>query len=365
MKFVFASYVFTNEFNDPEKWLRRINLYTGIQSALSSGNEIISIEQINFEGNVVQGDVKYQFIKLSKFERLIPLKLHRYILAQKPDVIVIQGLHFPLQVIQLGILNKKRIKIIAQHHAEKPFNGVKKHLQRAADIFIDAYLFASKPMGLDWVKKGNLGSPGKINEVMEVSTAFHPIDQEMARSKTGVIGTSVYLWVGRLNENKDPLNVVRAYLRFASVIPGACLYMIYQTEELLNEIKRLLNASPHGNRVILVGKVSHHNLLYWYNSANFLISGSHYEGSGTVVCEAMACGCVPVVTNIDSFRMITDNGNCGLLYESGNQNALLNALLQTQASTIEDKRKNCLAYFKSNLSFEAIAKRIHEIATGL
>jgi glycosyltransferase involved in cell wall biosynthesis len=96
-----------------------------------------------------------------------------------------------------------------------------------------------------------------------------------------------------------------------------------------------------------------------------MVSGSHYEGSGTAVCEAMACGCVPVITDIDSFRMITDNGNCGLLYEPGNQNALLNALVQTQASNIEDKRKNSFAYFKSNLSFEAIAKRIQEIAAGL
>jgi hypothetical protein len=39
--------------------------------------------------------------------------------------------------------------------------------------------------------------------------------------------------------------------------------------------------------------------------------------------------------------------------------------VQTQASNIEEKQKNCLSYFKSNLSFEAIASRIQEIATGL
>jgi len=365
MKFVFASYVFTKEFNNPEQWLKRIDLYAGIQSALSTNNEIVSIEQIDYEGNCVQDGVQYQFIRLSKFERIVPLKLHRYILSQKPDVVVIQGLHFPLQVIQFGILNRGKVKIIAQHHAEKPFSGIKKYVQRVADGFVDAYLFASKPMGLEWVNKGNLSSAQKIYEVMEVSTHFHPINKELARLKTGVSGDSVFLWVGRLNDNKDPLNVVKAFLRFAAVSPGATLYMIYQTDELLNEIRRLMNASHYGDKIILVGKVFHDDLHYWFNSADFLISGSHYEGSGTAVCEAMACGCVPVVTNIDSFKMITDNGRCGLLYEVGNENALLNALLKTEASNIEEKRKNCLEYFKSNLSFEAIANRIQEIATGL
>lgn len=365
MKFVFASYVFTNEFNNPERWLKRINLYTGIQNSLSAGNEVISIEQIDYEGNCVKNGVHHQFIRLSTFERLVPLKLHRYILSQKPDVIVIQGLHFPLQVIQLGILNRGKVKIMAHHHAEKPFMGIKKYIQSIADRFVDAYLFASKATGMDWINKGNLLSPQKIHEVMEVSTFFHPVNKELARIKTEVSGRPVFLWVGRLNENKDPLNVVKAFLRFAAMSPKARLYMIYQTEELLKDIKQLLNASPDGNKVALVGEVLHDELLPWFNSSDFLISGSHYEGSGTAVCEAMACGCIPVVTNINSFRMITDNGRCGLLYEVANENALLNALVQTQALNIEEKQKNCLTYFKSNLSFEAIANRIQEIALGL
>jgi glycosyltransferase involved in cell wall biosynthesis len=365
MKFVFASYVVTKEFDDPERWLKRIDLYAGIQGALSVGNEVISIEQINYEGRYVKDGVDYQFLKLSAFERLVPLKLHRYILSHKPDIVVIQGLHFPLQVIQLGLLNRKKAKIIAQHHAEKPFTGIKKHFQRIADYFIDAYLFAARPIGIDWANKGNLSSPRKIHEVMEVSTHFHPINKEVARIKTGVNGSVVFLWVGRLNKNKDPLNIVKAFLRFASISPGARLYMIYQTDELLNEIKQLISTSFHGNKIVLVGKILHDDLLYWFNSADFLLSGSHYEGSGTVVCEAMACGCVPVVTNIDSFRMITDNGRCGLLYEIGNEDALLNALVRTQAPNIEEKQEHCLDYFRSNLSFKAIANRIQEISAGL
>jgi glycosyltransferase involved in cell wall biosynthesis len=365
MKFVFASYVVTKEFNDPELWLKRIDAYAGIHRALSVNNEVVSIEQIDYEGSCLKNGVLYEFVKLRTFERLVPLKLHRYILSHQPDIIVLHGLHFPLQVIQLGILNRKKIKIIAQHHAEQPFTGFKKYIQRIAGYFVDAYLFASKPMGLCWVNNGNLASPQKIHEVMEVSSHFQPVSKEIARAKTGVNANLAFLWVGRLNENKDPLNVVKAFLRFADISSEARLYMIYQTNELLDEIKLLLNTNPHGDKIILVGRTKRDDLLYWFNSADFLLSGSHYEGSGTVVCEAMACGCIPVVTDIDSFRMITDNGRCGLLYNVGDENDLFATLIRTLKIDLKEKQKNCLDYFKSNLSFEAIASRIQEIAAGL
>jgi len=126
-----------------------------------------------------------------------------------------------------------------------------------------------------------------------------------------------------------------------------------------------LGKSPAKNNVILTGKVPRADMLYWFNSADFFISGSHYEGSGTALCEAMSCGCVPIVTDIASFRMITDNGNCGLLYEAGSQEALLSALNSTKNMDIAAKQNAAMTYFKSNLSFDAIAAKIQAVAEAL
>jgi glycosyltransferase involved in cell wall biosynthesis len=104
--------------------------------------------------------------------------------------------------------------------------------------------------------------------------------------------------------------------------------------------------------------------LYWYNSVDFVMAGSHYEGSGTAVCEAMSCGCIPIITDIFSFRMMTDNGNIGMLYEPGNQAKLLAALQQTATLDISAEKEKVLAYFASTLSFEAIAGRIGAIAAS-
>src|SRR3569833_1874946 len=104
------------------------------------------------------------------------------------------------------------------------------------------------------------------------------------------------------------------------------MYMIYHTDELLEPMQTIINLSPNKKAIQLVGKLPHSELQYWFRSADFILSASHYEGSGTAICEAMSCGCVPIVTDIPSFRMITNNGRCGLLYEPGNEISLLDAL---------------------------------------
>jgi glycosyltransferase involved in cell wall biosynthesis len=365
MKFVFASYVYSKDFDRPGEWLRHIRFYGGILESLSKNNTVISIEQIDFEGDLVYNGVQYYFRRFSKLARRFPFKLHYFIKKQQPDVVFIQGLHFPLQVIQLRLLLGKKVKIIVQNHAEKPFTGIKKYLQKIADRCINAYLFASRDMGLDWIKKGNLASAEKIHEVMEVSSVFYPLERETARAHTGVESRLVFLWVGRLNENKDPLNVVKAFLQFVDSEPSATLYMIYHTTELLPQINTLLKNSANENAVKLIGQIPNDNLLHWYNSADYILSGSYYEGSGTAVCEAMSCGCIPIVTDISAFRAITDNGNCGLLYEAGNQQALLSALVKSQSMDTSEKQIKTLAWFNQNLSFDAIARKIQEIAGSL
>ncbi|MDO3624784.1 glycosyltransferase family 4 protein [Mucilaginibacter sp. BT774] len=364
MKYVFAGYVYTGDYNLPQAWLERIKAYTGILEALAKQNIVISIQQIDYEGQYDKNGVKYYFKRFGS-PAYFPSPLHGFIKSLKPDVVIVQSFNHPFQVIQLRFLLGKGTKVIVHNHAELPFTGIKKYLQRLADKYVNAYLFASHNMGLGWVQKGNIGSANKIHEVMEVSSAFAPMDKEVGRQKTGVTEGLIFLWVGRLNANKDPLTVSKAFLEFAAAKPSARLYMIYHTEELLNDVKEMINKSPQKNAITLIGRVPHDELQYWFNSADIILSGSHYEGSGTAVCEAMSCGCMPIVTDIDSFRMITNNGKCGLLYEAGNAAKLLEALNQTSKISIAQKQKASLEYFRSNLSFEAIASRIQEIAGSL
>ncbi len=367
MRFVFISYAHIKEYHEPTTWLQRITAYRGVLESLARMHEVISIERIDFEGELMHNGVDYRFKHYAgRIRRLFPRQLHRYIRQLEPDVVVVHGLHFPLQVIQLRRTLGPTVKIIAQHHADKPFQGIKKHFQQWASHSLDACLFASREMGEEWVKAGNLAPASNIHEVMEVSSPFHPVEKSVALRRTGATGDPIFLWVGRLNENKDPLTVIRAFLQLLDTTPHATLYMAYHTHELLPEIKDMLAREPrYATAVRLIGEVPRPDLLYWYNSATYFLSGSYYEGSGTAVCQAMSCGCIPIVTDIPSFRMITQNGICGMLYEAGNVQALVTSLRQALEMDVPSKRQLSLEHFETTLSYDAIAGRFHAIASGL
>ena len=365
MKYVFVSYNYSPDFDTPESWYKRTEAHSGILDFLAKDNTVINIKQINYEGDCVNNGVQYKFVNFGKKKVPFARKINHYVKKLNPDVVVVHGLHFPLQVIHLRLSIAKKIKIIGQNHAEKPFTGIKKYIQRIADKCIDAYLFPTYTMGMDWIALGNISTPGKVNELMEVSSIFYPVKKSLALEKTGVTGNPVFLWVLRLNPVKDPLTVVRAFLRFVEFNPSARLYMIYHTDDLLPQVKELLYKSPNKNAVTLVGKVLHDELLYWYNSADIFVSGSHYEGSNTALCEAMSCGCMPLVTDIPSLRMMTDDGKCGVVYQPGNEEELLAAFIKTPNMDVAEKQARSIAYFQKKLSFEAIAKEIHRIASSL
>ena len=135
---------------------------------------------------------------------------------------------------------------------------------------------------------------------------------------------------------------------------------------VLHEINSLLDGNKkYREAIVLVGKVSHDQLLYWYNSADFFISASRYEGSGVAVSEAMSCGCIPITSNFITFQKMTGSGKCGLLFETGNDKDLLVALLKTDEMDMEKERDRVLRQFKEELSFEAIAKKINAVIASL
>ncbi len=362
MKIVSTSYTNTAGFKDPEAWLERISFYTGILAELAKQHEVESIEQINYNGMHENKGVKHHFLNFKRPKLYFPGQLHGYIKKLKPDIVLVNGLIFPLQVMQLRLKLGKSVKIIVLHRGEKPGRGIRGYLQKLADKRIKAYLFTSAEFGNAWIKQGNISSQHKIHEVIQASSVFYPADNYTSRSILSVSWSPVFLWVGRLDKNKDPLTVVKAFIEFLKFQPAATLYMIYHSEQLLIEASNLINSDSKATRSIkMVGKTPHLQLQSWYNAADFIISGSHHEGSGIAVSEAMSCGCIPVITDIISFRKMTGPGKCGLLFKPGDVKNLLEVLLKTSEMDKEKERNKTLQQFRQELSFEAIAKKIEQV----
>lgn len=365
MRIVFLSYSYSPDIDSPQAWMNRIKYYTGWAECLATDHEVIRVDQINYEGSCTHNGIQYYFVDDGKRKNYFPARLNRFVQALNPDLVLVSSFLAPLQVIQLRGCLGKNVKIILQHHAEKPMTGFKKYVQRYAASKANGFLFAAAEIGYDWVEKRNLPGAERIFELMEVSSSFAAVDKLAARAKTNVCGPLAFLWVGRLNENKDPLTAVQAFLQFARLHSAARLYMIYQSATLLPAVQQVLNNHQHSSQVILVGNVAHSNMQYWFSSADFYLSASHYEGSGTALCEAMCCGCIPVVTAIPSFKKMTEQSTCGFLYPPGNVAALATVMNTVATIDVISYAEKVKRSFNEHLSFSSIAATFSRIITQL
>ncbi len=366
MKIIHLSYSLKDDQDDPKEWLSKLDFFVGVLEATTIFADVTSVHCIAYQGIVTMNGVEYHFLKLKKWQLLFPWTLHSYLKKLSPNAIIVHGLVFPFQIIMLRRQFGSGTKIVCQHHAERPFTDARRHIQVWADNYIGAYLFCSFEQGMEWVSAKQIKDSRKIKEVIGTSSIFKVIDRKVALEKTRADDVTNYLWVGRLDRNKDPFTLINAFLRFQKDHTTAKLYMIYHTFELEAEVKNLIEKSPNGKTSIgMLGKVDHEDLLYWYNSADFIVSSSHYEGSGVSVCEGLSCGCIPIVTNIPSFRMMTSNGEIGLLYEPGDENGLLHCLNQSLFIDRKLVRQRVLQQFHEKLSFEANARQTVEIIESI
>jgi glycosyltransferase involved in cell wall biosynthesis len=93
---------------------------------------------------------------------------------------------------------------------------------------------------------------------------------------------------------------------------------------LQDKVKR----SEISGRVQFVGRIAQVDLPRFYNSADVYISASHVDGSSLSLMEAMACGTVPLVSDIPSNREWVENGVSGWLFEDGDSRHLAERLLE-------------------------------------
>jgi len=360
MRIVHLSYARIMDQRDPTSWLAHLDFFTKDLEVMGRLAQVESIHLINYSGITKREGVTYHFLKLKWWEVVFPFRLHFYVRSLYPDVILVHGLIFPWQVLWLGLQMKKKTKIGMIHHAEKPLRLIKGWVQKLADRFIDVCFFTSMETARLWVESGQIASMEKVKRLMVGASVFHPVDRALARTITRVSGQKIFLWVGGLNTNKDPETLIRGFQKFLGAGYDATLYIIYKNDYLLAETQALLQSSGYMDRIFLVGKIEHEKLLHWYNSADFIISTSHSEGSGVAMCEAMSCGCIPIVTSISSHHWITDEGKCGLLFRAGSSAELAEALVTAMEMNISMEGKKVIAVYNEKLSPEATAGTMME-----
>jgi glycosyltransferase involved in cell wall biosynthesis len=269
----------------------------------------------------------------------------------------VNGLLYPLQLRALRNSIPPECSIVVQHHADGPWPAFVRPLQRWGLRAADGFFFAAQDLAAWWVEHGLISKRQSIFQIMEGSNNFRCEDRVTARARTKMAGNPVVLWVGRLIPLKDPLTVLEGFTRILQHLPQAQLYMAYGSADMLPAVRERIAANKDlSEAVTLLGRIEHSRLEDIYNSSDYFVLGSHHEGSGFSLAEAMACGVVPVVTDIPSFRAMTDDGRIGACWRPGRPKDFAEKFLCVVGQPLEQLSRKAHSFFQSQLSYKAIAR---------
>ncbi len=360
MKVVFVSYNNQSAFDSPHLWIEKIKTFAALMEELGMYCDVHYVKQINYDGSLSKNGIQYHFLRSKQEKSWFPLRINSLVKQLDPDIVIVSGIRSPLQVMQLRRKLGKNVKIIGRHHADHPPTGFRKFLQQHADKCFDAYLFTSVGNAAEWLSSGIIRNKEKIRELTEASTELSRLDKKESFHLTGMKGGLNFLWVGRLNANKDPLTILNGFEHFLAIQPEAKLYMIFHEKDMLAGVEeRIDRSSLLKNSVILKGMVPHDELPAWYSAADFYISGSHSEGGSYALLEAMACGCIPIITAIPAALKMTGDGKYGIVFQPGDADGLATKLKQLPSMNREEMSRSVMEHFRNELSNEALAKKLY------
>jgi glycosyltransferase involved in cell wall biosynthesis len=330
------------------------------EAAVGAGAEVHVVQSSRTRRSYRAGGVDYRFVPEMRLGSgfgpgLMPWRLAAEIRRIRPDVVHFHGLETP---VHLRAASHCGAPVLVQDHASRPSRRARwaRHwsLGRVA-----ACSFTSTEQAEPFAKEGHLPEHVRVFEIPESSSRFTPGDRQLARAQTGVFGDPALLWVGHLDANKDPLTIVRAALLALESLPELQLWCAFGKRELLPQVQAFLKQHPQlAGHVHLLGQVPHERVEMLCRACDMFVLGSHREGSGYALLEALACGLVPVVSDIPSFRSLTGDGAVGSLAAPSDVAGFVAGIIAQVRALGPGSRAAVLAHFDANLSPAAFGRRL-------
>ncbi|MFL5805805.1 MAG: glycosyltransferase family 4 protein [Roseiflexaceae bacterium] len=385
MHIAILNYIYDAEYTTVDALLERYLSLTGwADSLLAAGAQRVTVlQRFDRDMDLRRDGVEYLLRRGAGANRRSwsdPRRLHRAVAALRPDVAHVNGLIFPAQTWLLRRVLPRESALIVQDHGGpppaprnaggllRPWRRLRFEIRQAGLRAADGFMFTTAAQAQPWRAAGLIGPRQPVYEVIESGRPLRPLPQAQARAASGLRGDPALLWVGHLDANKDPLTVLAGFERALPQLPSARLTMVYLGEALLPAVQACLAASPAlAERVELRGHVPYDLVAAYFSAADIFVLGSHREGSGYALIEALTCGAVPVVTDIPSFRALTAGGSgeigaaCGALWPPGDAEALAAALVEIGRRDLAPLRERLIAYAARELSWSAIGRRALDV----
>lgn len=123
-------------------------------------------------------------------------------------------------------------------------------------------------------------------------------------------------------------HLIKAIEKIKDNIPNIELNLIGQGTKK-NHLVQLVEDLGLSHITHFYGKVDQKKIVSVLNNSHIFVSVSLSDGNNISLNEAMACGCFPIVTNIDANIQWINNGENGFLVEINDVNQLSNLIIKT------------------------------------
>jgi len=283
----------------------------------------------------------------------LPLKISKYIINNKPDIIISNFWKINLCTCVVKIMFRS-LKLILWEHSppsKTPTSPIWLYYPTVSLLYkmANSVVAVSEGVKLDIIKS----SIGLSNKIIKIYNPVAPPsfdDFEIKKNQTS--DSIVIISVGRLDPQKNPKLLIKAFARVAQNNNNVKL-LIIGDGILRKDLEKLCEDLKISDRVRFAGFVL--NPYHYLKKSDIFILTSDYEGLPTVIIEALYCGLPIISTDCPSGpRELLENGKYGLLVELNNLDQLVNAIELQLSMQKSDKSK---IYAMENFSPEIIVDK--------
>lgn len=160
-------------------------------------------------------------------------------------------------------------------------------------------------------------------------------------------------FVGRLKPEKNVDLIIRSFARIARDRSELRL-LIAGEGDLLNDLGALARDSGVSDRVTFLGKVPHQKIRSLLAASELLVLASKWEGSPTVIREALSMRTKVVATDVGDVSELIKDPSLGVIAREPTEQALADGML----SALRTGRPKETSRFVKDFSWSVIGERI-------
>ncbi len=169
---------------------------------------------------------------------------------------------------------------------------------------------------------------------------FKKGDRDLSRKELCLpTNGTIFLAPRGINEVYRPDLIIRAFniLKRQDLTVYLILLAGYASEERKRIIRKIIDNDPE--RIILINDtLAQDRMREYYNSSDFYVGIPLYDQISAALLEAMSCGAIPIVSDIEPYKGLIINGENGFVFEGDDPRKLSEILFHVINEDYDHKR---------------------------